>query len=148
MELFAIVVLVLGLIGCSILRKHMRESKQLKLRGIIHEERMKAMENNLPLPETDDSKLIGLLGSQSEPSAGGLGALQASILWARLVSLCLGLAAFIGGIGISIAMYFTQADDMSDFWAMGLIPVFFGIGLLIFFGFSKSIASSLTTVES
>ena len=57
MEFLAIVILVLGLIGAGILRKHMREAKQLRLREIIHEERVKAMQHNVTLPDVDDSSL-------------------------------------------------------------------------------------------
>lgn len=58
MEFFGFVILVLGLIGAGMLKRHLREAKQLKLRQLIHEERMKAMEHNLDLPEVDDASLV------------------------------------------------------------------------------------------
>ena len=65
MEFLAVVFLVLGLIGASILRRHLREAKQVRLRQIIHEERLKAMEHNVPLPGIDDA---GLAGQFREPA--------------------------------------------------------------------------------
>ena len=90
MESFAIVVLILGLIVASLARRHLREAKQLKLRQIIHQERMKAMEHNLSLPETDDPQLCKLFGGFGTAESKGSGWLSASVLWVRLVALCLG----------------------------------------------------------
>ena len=72
MEFLAVVVLVLGLIGASMLRRHLREAKQIRLRQIIHEERLKAMEHNVPLPDVDDAGLARQLEETTNP-AGGAG---------------------------------------------------------------------------
>ena len=147
MESFAIVVLILGLIVASLARRHLREAKQLELRQIIHQERMKAMEHNLSLPETNDPQLSELFGGFGAAEPKGSGWLSASVLWVRLVALCLGLAGFFGGIGTAFAMSKVKAEDMSDFWTMGLIPAFVGIGLLIFYAMSKSFAGEARQQE-
>jgi hypothetical protein len=33
-----------------------------------------------------------------------------------------------------------REDDLAEFWTMGLIPAFVGIGLLIFYAMSKNLA--------
>jgi hypothetical protein len=140
MELLAFVVLVLGLIGSSILRRHLVLARQLKLRQILHEERMRAMEQKVELPEANDLELARLLGDPQGPRPNGRGWLSASMLWVRLVSLCLGLAAFFGGVGTCIGMAITTGEKMYEYWAMGLIPAFIGVGLLIFYAMSARLA--------
>jgi hypothetical protein len=140
MELLAFVVLVLGLTGSSILRRHLVLARQLKLRQIIHEERMKAMEQNVELPEANDLVLARAVGDSQEHRLNGKGWLSSSMLWVRLVSLGVGLTAFFGGIGTCIGLANTPGDKMYEFWAMGLIPASVGVGLLIFYAMSARLA--------
>ena len=141
MEIFGFVVLVLGLIGASLLRRHLRETKQLRLRQMIHEERMRAMEQNLALPEVDDASLVNqfLVGIDQEADTEGRGVALA-ILWVRIVALCVGLASFFGGIGTCVGMFAASDPEMSNYWSMGLIPTLIGLGLLLFYGLSRSFA--------
>ena len=144
MEFLAFVVLVLGLIGFSMLRVHQREAKQLRLRQIIHAERLKAMEHNATPPEVDDSALIGQLFENAVHGSGNEGrGLAMAILWVRIVALCIGLASFFGGIATSVGMYMVKDPEMSDYWAMGLIPTLIGLGLLIFYVMSRSFAGQV-----
>jgi hypothetical protein len=140
MELLAFVVLVLGLIGSSVLRRHLVLARQLKLRQIIHEERMRALEHNVELPEANDLELARLLGDSQGHRPNGKGWLFSSMLWVRLVSLCLGLTALFGGIGTCIGMAITTGEKMYEYWAMGLIPAFVGVGLLSFYVLSAGLA--------
>ena len=141
MELFGITILVLGLIGASMLGKHLREAKQLRLRQIIHEERLKAMEHNAPLPEVDDAALIGRFFEHTNHAAGSDGrGVALAVLWVRIVALCIGLASFFGGIATSAGMYLVKDPEISNYWAMGLIPTLVGLGLLIFYLMSRSLA--------
>jgi len=141
MEFFGITILVLGLIGASMLRRHLREAKQLKLRQIIHEERLKAMEHNSPLPEVDDTTLFGQFVEDNNPAARNNGrGMALAILWVRMIALCIGLAAFFGGMATSAGMYLVKDPEISNYWAMGLIPTLIGLGLLIFFLMSRSLA--------
>jgi len=140
MELLAFVMLVLGLIGSSMLRHHLVLARQLKLRQIIHEERMKAMEQHAELPEANDLELARLLGDPQAHRPNGKGWLSSSMLWVRLVSLCVGLTSLFGGIGTCIGFAITTGDKMYEYWAMGLIPAFVGVGLLIFYALSARLA--------
>ena len=141
MELVAIVILVLGLVGSSLLRRHLALARQLTLRQILHEERMKAMERGLDLPEASDLELARLLGASQGHGPNGKGWLSSSMLWVRLVSLCLGLAAFLGGIGTCIGLAITTAEKLYEYWALGLIPAFVGVGLLVFYAMSARLAA-------
>ena len=140
MEILGLAILVLGLIGANLLRRHLREAKQLRLREIIHEERMQAMEHNAPLPDVDDAVLIGQLieGFGDGPGNDGRG-LAMAVLWVRIVALCVGLASFFGGIATCVGMFLVNDPEFSDYWAMGLIPTLIGIGLLIFYVMSRSL---------
>jgi hypothetical protein len=140
MELLAFVTLVLGLVGFSILRRHLVLGRQLKLRQILHEERMKAMEQNVELPGANDLELARLLGEAQPSRPNGKGWLFPSMLWVRVVSLCLGLTGFFGGIGTCIGLRATTGEGLYEFWAMGLIPVFVGVGLLSFYALSARLA--------
>ena len=141
MEFFGFTILVLGLIGASMLRRHLREAKQLRLRQIIHEERLKAMEHNAPLPEVDDAALTGHFFESTNHAVRNDGrGLALGILWVRIVALCIGLASFFGGIATSTGMYLVKDPDISNYWAMGLIPTLVGLGLLIFYLMSRTLA--------
>jgi len=66
---------------------------------------------------------------------------------ACLLALCLGLTCFFGGAGIITALLLLTAEssdlrEMSDAWPLGLIPVFVGIGLLLFYLLSKGLGSA------
>ena len=67
LEVLGFVILVLGLIGAGMLRRHLREAKLLRLRQIIHEERLKATEHDTPLPEVDDMELAARLREKGGP---------------------------------------------------------------------------------
>ena len=122
MEFLGFVILVLGLIGASLLKRHMREAKQLKLRQLIHDERVKAMEHNLELPEVDDASLINQIAGGFDPSADSEGrGVALAILWVRIVALCVGLASFFGGIATCVGMFNVNDPEMSNYWSMGLI---------------------------
>ncbi len=141
MEFLGFTILVLGLIGASMLRRHLREAKQLKLRQIIHEERLKAMEHNTPLPEVDDVALGGQFFDNPNDGARNEGhTLALSILWVRMTALCIGLASFFGGIATCAGFYLAKDPEFSNYWAMGLIPTLVGLGLLIFYMMSRSFA--------
>jgi hypothetical protein len=130
-ELIGFVILILGLIGASLIRRHLREAKQLQLRQIIHEERIKAMEHSLPLPETRDSELIPSIQPQHR--------LPSAVLWVRIIALFVGLTCIFGGIGMTIGFYGAEVDDLNQAWSVGLIPVFIGIGLMIFYVMSRKL---------
>jgi hypothetical protein len=138
-SLLFLIVLVLGLVGFNLWRRNLWQDKQLRLREIIHAERMLAMEKNLPLPEADEEKYwdaIGGLGlAATQETRGG-------VFWVRLLALCLGLTCLFAGAGVVTAFLVITPESqdtraMASAWPLGLIPVFVGIGLLLFFLLSK-----------
>jgi len=137
---FAIVLLVLGLIGAGILRQHLRDAKLLRLREIDHRERMTAMENNGALPDSRNQSLEELLAG----SVRGGWDRNSRVLWVRLAALGLGLTCLFGGIGTAIGLPGVSDPEASGMFSIGFIPVFIGFGLLLFYRMSKGAASTTT----
>jgi hypothetical protein len=98
--------------------QHLRAMRRLRVRELVHKERVLSLEKGLPLPEE------GVTG-------GPLPVLLQSL------SLALGLLLFFVGIGLSLAFYLTPDADSSNRWAMGLIPAMAGIGLLLYSWISR-----------
>lgn len=140
-SLLFLIILVLGLVGFNLWRRNLWQDKQLRLREIIHAERMLAMEKNLPLPDTNEERYwdaIGGLGiAANQETRGG-------VFWVRLLALCLGLTSLFGGIGVVAALLVITPEsrdmrEMASAWPLGLIPVFVGLGLMLFFLLSKGL---------
>jgi hypothetical protein len=133
---FVTVLLILGLIAAGIWRRHLRDAKLLRLREMIHQERMTNMESN-PSAATKDQALDELLleSARREPRPSNPGA---AVMWVRLVALCIGLAGLFGGVGMAIGMYAVTADpEITGMWSMGIIPAAIGFGLLVFYYLSR-----------
>lgn len=113
---------VVGLVGKQIKTK--RQNERLR---IIHEERMKAMEKGIPLPEfpeleerDDDDPWGESTSAPANPRAMlGAAAITASI-----------------GAGISTVFYVWGAvsgiDWVGHLWPIGLLPVFIAIGMVLY----------------
>jgi len=67
------------------------------------------------------------------------------MLWVRMTALCLGLTSLFGGIGAAIGLAGVSDTEASGMWSMGLIPVFLGIGLLLFYRLSRRQAEQEST---
>ena len=143
MELFAITLLILGIATALIARRHLREAKLIRLREITHQERMAAMKQETPLPPIDDARLESAL-LRGVPT-GAVPSNGAGVQWVRMVALVLGLAGVFGGIGAAIGLYVIPDPEASDLWSLGLIPIFTGIGLLLFVRLSRGFADKLNT---
>ncbi len=143
MELLAITLLVLGLYGASILRRHLHEAKLLRLREISHKERMAAMERDLPVSDATASRIDSLLAESQGADARPDRIHSMSVHWVRLTALALGLTCLFAGFGILPGFHYQADSDMSGMWAIGLIPIFVGTGMLIFFGLSKGLAEKM-----
>ena len=143
MELLAMALLVVGITAAVTMGRHFREAKLLRLREITHQERMAAMKQDLPPPDTNDAQIESLLVGGSQPSMppGPVG--RAGVHWVRLGALVLGLMALFGGIGISLGFYAVSDPEMNGMWSIGLIPFFVGIGLLIFVRMSRGFAEKM-----
>ena len=64
MEVLGIALLIVGLVGLGTLGRYLRESKVTRMYEMIHVERLKAMEKDIPLPDLghDDIGLVFLFG--------------------------------------------------------------------------------------
>ena len=139
----SITLLALGIFGATILRRHLRETKLLRVREISHKERMAAMERDLPIPETDPANIESLLAGGEGAGAGPDRTSRASGQWVRLTALAVGLTCLFGGAGTMPALYYQADAEASGVWPIGLIPVFIGTGLLIFVLLSRGLTEKL-----
>lgn len=110
--------------GCAvialILAKHRGERKQERLR-MIHEERMRAMEKNLPLAELPE------LDPDAEERLGEMWRSRLNPRW----PLGLGALLIFAGLGMSAALRLAGDPDLRDLWSFGLIGVFLGVGFIV-----------------
>ncbi len=125
-----------------LLQHHLNEAKLLRLREMIHNERMKALERDLPLPEEDSDALAGLLqhGPADTPTSAEARAAKERVI--KLAALCLGLTSFLGGIGLTAGLHFQADPEISGMRGIGLVPTLIGIGLIMFVRLSKGVEES------
>ena len=143
MTWLAIVILILGLFGAAILRRHLREAKLLRLREISHQERMMAMERGLPVPDADANGIESLLG-EGEGAATGPGRMnRTSVHWIRLAALAVGLTFLFGGDGAVPGIYFQSDAEIRGTWPFGLVLIFIGAGLLLFVRLSRALSEKI-----
>ncbi len=133
---FVTVLLILGLIAAGIWRRHLRDAKLLKLREMIHRERMNTMDSDPSVAKENhqlDELLLDLAEHEPRPSNPA-----AAMAWVRVIALCIGLAGLFGGVGIAVGMSMTSDPEISGMWAMGIIPSAIGLGLLVFYNLSRN----------
>lgn len=143
MHWIAITLLILGLFAATILRRHLRQAKRLRLREILHQERMTAMERGLPVPDADTAKIDSLLADGDGADGNPERMSGASVHWVRLTALALGLTCVFGGAGMMPGFYYVNDPEASGMWPLGLIPVLIGVGLLLFVRLSKGLAEQM-----
>jgi hypothetical protein len=142
LEILLIAIIIFGIIAAILMRKHYHEAKLVRLREIVHVERMKAMEQGIELPHSDADQLQQLIGSgRADQEPDGIS--QSRMLWIRFSSLGLGLACIFGGIGASLGLVLQRDLDVAGTWAVGFIPLLLGIGLLFFYRLSKGLADGM-----
>jgi hypothetical protein len=121
----------------SLTVKYLRHRNRLKLREIVHKERMAAIEKEIPLPELPEVTLEHL---QDEKIWAGsiIGNHQM-----RKLALAIGLVLLFGGIGVSLTFaalpdnFKIETFGLRGGEAFGIIPVMIGIGLLIYYRLTK-----------
>jgi len=153
MDIFFTVVLTffgifVPLLGARVLRNHLHESKLLRLREMIHKERLVALERDLPLPDDESDALTELLNGVSAQGAPSAESRAAKYHLIRLVALCLGLTSFLGGIGLTFGLHVQADTSVSGMWGIGLVPSLIGVGLLLFVRLSKNIEKSSAPARS
>jgi len=146
--LLAIFAVFFSLLVARLVRNHLRDTKLLQLREMMHKERMIALERDIQLPNDEADVLTEMLGRRPEsdpPSAENRAAKERAI---RLVALCLGLTAFLGGIGLTFALHVQTDPDVAGTWGIGVIPTMIGVGLLMFVRLSKNVSHGERPKES
>lgn len=121
-------ILVIALLALAVVHKFLRDRNRMRLREMIHQERIAAMQNNQPLPETAN-------GTFERPSRllGTVPTFAQSIHWARLAALGLGLFTAASGLGMMVAFRRVADTELNRIWAIGFLPLFAGLGLLVFY---------------
>ena len=116
---------VFGCVAVLIVVWNLRNKRRLEKEKMIHEERLRAIEKGVPLPEfpdlSEEAKMDQFNKIFTPPSLNprwplGLGALVA-----------------FAGMGFIVAMMLSGDRDMRDLWSMGMIGVFVGLGLMLFY---------------
>lgn len=121
------VTIFFGIAALAILAGHLRAKRRLTMRQILSEERIKALEAGVPLPEVDDS-LEESSGSPIQDER----TFQLKLRWLRLVCLALGLFLGTSGIGMWLALDFSDDRGLNEVATMGFMPIAAGCGLLLF----------------
>ncbi|MEM9302204.1 MAG: hypothetical protein AAGE01_08850 [Pseudomonadota bacterium] len=124
------VLVCFGVAFLAILGGHLSATRRIRLRAIQAEERMKAIEAGLPLPEVEDSHdLPGESASESY---------RRQIGWFRMLCLALGLFFAFGGAGMGLAFLFVFDASMQGLAPLGMIPLLSGVGLLLFYWLTRA----------
>lgn len=113
---------VFGWVLLLILVWHLKGQRRQKRLELIHQERMVAMEKGIPLPELPD------FAEPAAPSvlAEALGSVRINPRW----PLGLGALCAMVGAGVCLALWLSPTPEPHQAWPVGLIGVFFGIGLV------------------
>lgn len=120
-------ILVIALAALALVHKFLRDRNRLRLREMAHQERIAAMQSNQPLPEMPPSELDRTAGSHlSMPT------FEQSVHWVRLTALGLGLFLATTGVGMMIGFSMVGDSELNRIWAVGFLPLFAGVGLLLF----------------
>ena len=120
---------VFGWVILLLVAWHLRASRRERRHERLHKERMVAMEKGIPLPE---------LPAEDEPSRRPLvtelvGSIRINPRW----PLGIGALFVMLGIGISAALALSQEEVQYRVWSVGLIPVFFGLGLMLHYALTR-----------
>ncbi len=128
------VVWVFGFAAVLLIAWHLRGKRKLQKLNIIHTERMKAMEKGIPLPEFPEL-------SETEGRAL-IGKALASHMASRSVNprwpLGVGALLIMAGLGTAVAMRMSAWDFHNELWPFGLIGVFLGIGMFLFYALTRT----------
>jgi hypothetical protein len=116
---------VFGCVAVLIIIWHLRSKRRAEQQKLIHEERMKAMEKGIPLPEfpdlSEETKMEQLNTIFTPP--------KLNPRW----PLGVGALCIFGGVGYMLAFLLSSDPEAPKIWSMGLIGVFFGFGLFLYY---------------
>jgi hypothetical protein len=111
---------VFGWVLLLILIWHLKGQRRQKRMEMIHKERMMAMEKGIPLPELPDP---------GEPPRSTVAEIVGEFRINPRWPLGLGAVSVMLGAGTSLALWLTPDNDPHNAWPVGLVAVFFGVGL-------------------
>ena len=104
---------------------HLRSKRRMEKMTLIHEERMKAIEKGVPLPEfpdlSEEAKMEQFSTIFTPP--------KLNPRW----PLGVGALLVMGGLGYTVAMLLSSDSEASKIWSMGLIGVFLGVGFFFYY---------------
>lgn len=104
---------------------NLRSKRRMEKMTLIHQERMKAIEKGVPLPEfpdlSEEAKMEQFNTIFTPP--------KLNPRW----PLGVGALLVMGGIGYSAAMLLSSDSEASKIWSMGLIGVFLGVGFFLYY---------------
>lgn len=125
---------VFGFAAVLLIAWHLRNKRRLEKLNLIHQERMKAMEKGIPLPEFPE-----LEESESKIIIGK--ALATNIEakpWNPKWPLGVGALLIMGGLGTTVAMMMSTFQATNEVWPFGLIGIFVGVGFFLFYALTRS----------
>ncbi len=134
------IMILFGILAFVLIKKSIDDKNKMKLREMAHQERLKALEQEVPLVEIDREELAIWNGETSLRDGRAL-------VWLRLSALCLGLASTLGGVGMMIAFRLADDNDLNNIWPVGFMPAMIGVGLLLFYALSRSAVELLGNDE-
>lgn len=116
------VVWVFGVAAVVLVAWHLRGKRRMEKLQMIHQERMQAMDKGIPLPEFPE--LDDRSGSPFDSR------------WNPRWPLGLGAVFVMAGAGTSVAMLL--GSGFEEIWSFGLIGVFVGVGLFLYYFLTRS----------
>jgi uncharacterized membrane protein YfcA len=117
------VIWVFGWVVLLLIYYHLRSQRRRVQLEILHKERVIAMEKGIPLPELPEYE-----SKRRWPP------LPLNPRW----PLGIGAISILTGAGASLAMRLSGDDYHRQVWPMGIIGIFFGIGLILHYYLTRS----------
>ena len=99
-----------------------KTKRRLHVFDLIHKERMQAIEKGLPYPELPP---YAIEDEESDPHPH-----WKPVSPRRVAGF--GVVIILGGAGALTALLISQDKYLQSLWSMGLIPIFLGVGLLLY----------------
>ena len=126
---------VFGFAAVLLVAWHLRNKRRLEKLKMIHEERMKAMEKGIPLPEFPDFEERQTGSIVGRALATNIEAKPWNPRW----PLGVGALLIMGGLGTAVAMRMSSDFAFhSELWPFGLVAVFVGVGMFLFYYLTRT----------
>lgn len=122
-------------VGVWLVRRRAVEARALKMREMLHRERVAAIEKGVPLPELPvESEAVS---TWLDPEAERLRS-----MWLKRVSLVMGFVFLFTGLGICAAFFWAPDQGFHGMWTIGMIPAMAGVGFLLYAAVARWSTSS------